>query len=437
MMEHAHTPAGLAAAAAALARERRKPFMGRIRFQLGGAILVGVLLPLILRWPLTTFRLEIINDPWQLNTAAASAIAIALGYVFVRQFVSYPGAMATSYILPSLSVSFGLVALIFVFSRIEYSRYILLASFMLSVVWLHLVFYIRNRHALPHLALVAGGDDRGVMEMGYGAQWIRLDSPTMSLPGVEGVVADLRANHPPEWERFIAQCVLAGVPIYDVRNVVESITGRVEVRHLSENSFGSVLPSNLYMRLKRIIDLLVAVTLLVPFAVVILTFAILIRLESPGPAFYVQPRMGYRGRTFRMYKLRSMRTDMPEGRKFTASGDPRITRIGAFIRKYRIDEWPQILNIIRGEMSWIGPRPEAVQLGEWYARDIPFYIYRHAVRPGISGWAQVNQGNVAEVEAATVKLQYDFYYIKNFSPWLDLLITLKTIRTILTGFGSV
>jgi lipopolysaccharide/colanic/teichoic acid biosynthesis glycosyltransferase len=124
------------------------------------------------------------------------------------------------------------------------------------------------------------------------------------------------------------------------------------------------------------------------------------------------------------------------GRDYTEDDDPRITRVGRFIRKYRIDELPQIWNIIRGDMSWIGPRPEAISLAEWYAKDIPFYIYRHAVRPGISGWAQVNQGNVAKLDAAAVKLQYDFFYIKNFSPWLDILIFVKTIRTILTGFGS-
>lgn len=198
-----------------------------------------------------------------------------------------------------------------------------------------------------------------------------------------------------------------------------------------------MLPSNLYMQIKRLLDLLMSAIFLLPVCLLIGVMAVFIKLESKGPAFFVQPRMGYRGRTFRMFKLRSMRTDMPPGQYFTSEDDPRITRIGRFIRKYRIDELPQIFNIIRGDMSWIGPRPEAVQLGEWYAKDIPFYVYRHAVRPGISGWAQVNQGNVAEVEAATVKLQFDFYYIKNFSPWLDLLIVLKTIRTVLTGFGSV
>ena len=161
-----------------------------------------------------------------------------------------------------------------------------------------------------------------------------------------------------------------------------------------------------------------------------------IRLDSPGPAFFVQRRRGFRAREFIIFKLRSMRVETTGGAAFTVSNDERITRVGRVIRKYRIDEMPQILNILRGDMSWIGPRPEAIELSEWYAREIPYYIYRHAVRPGLTGWAQVTQGNVAEIDAATRKLHYDFYYIKNFSPFLDLMIAFKTVHAVLSGFGS-
>ena len=120
----------------------------------------------------------------------------------------------------------------------------------------------------------------------------------------------------------------------------------------------------------------------------------------------------------------------------TRDHDPRITRLGAFLRKSRIDELPQILNILKGEMSWIGPRPEAAPLAEWYESQLPFYQYRHIVPPGITGWAQVNQGHVTDPDDVLDKLHYDFFYIKNFSIWLDMLIVLKTLRTMLTGFGA-
>ena len=120
----------------------------------------------------------------------------------------------------------------------------------------------------------------------------------------------------------------------------------------------------------------------------------------------------------------------------TKQGDPRVTRLGRWLRLTRIDEVPQIINILRGEMSWIGPRPEALVLSQWYERELPFYRYRHIVIPGITGWAQVNQGHVSEVGDVHEKLHYDFYYIKNFSPWLDVVILLRTIETMLTGSGA-
>ena len=137
-----------------------------------------------------------------------------------------------------------------------------------------------------------------------------------------------------------------------------------------------------------------------------------------------------------MLKFRSMRIDMG-GKGFTqGKDDPRITKVGKFIRKYRIDELPQIFNILIGQMSFIGPRPESLDLSIWYEKDVPFFSYRHVVRPGISGWAQVEQGYAAEVDGMNIKLEYDFYYIKHFSLWLDILITFKTIKTIISGFGA-
>jgi len=149
--------------------------------------------------------------------------------------------------------------------------------------------------------------------------------------------------------------------------------------------------------------------------------------------------MGFRGKVFNVIKFRTM-TVMNDGEQreasITQAGDQRITKIGHFLRRVRLDELPQIINIIRGEMSWIGPRPEAVSLSAWYELEIPFYRYRHIVRPGITGWAQVNQGHVASLEEIDDKLQYDFFYIKNLSYWLDILIVFRTLRVILSGFGA-
>jgi lipopolysaccharide/colanic/teichoic acid biosynthesis glycosyltransferase len=221
----------------------------------------------------------------------------------------------------------------------------------------------------------------------------------------------------------------------------ESLTGRVAIEHLSENTLGSLIPGIVFAKFKRAGDFvtaLIALPLIMPFLAVV---ALLIRLDSAGPILFQQQRMGYRGVPFTMWKFRSMRhAPLDEGDARTAamtrSDDDRVTRIGRVIRQYRIDELPQLVNVIRGEMSWIGPRPEAVPLSLWYESELPFYRYRHIVRPGITGWAQVKQGHVADVDEVLWKLHYDFFYIKNFSFWLDLLIIARTIRTVLSGFGA-
>ena len=256
------------------------------------------------------------------------------------------------------------------------------------------------------------------------------------------MIADLRAEIGEEWERLIAATALAGHPVYHLKLVQESVTGRVEIEHLSENHFGSLLPNRSYRKVKRVLDLVFAVLLLPLLLLPGLIVALLIKLESHGPVFFRQSRRGYRGGTFTVLKFRTMvdRPDECEGDArhgaITRDGDDRVTRVGRYLRRTRIDEVPQIWNILKGEMSWIGPRPEAVALSEWYEAELPFYIYRHIVRPGISGWAQVNQGHVADLESVFEKLHYDFYYIKNFSAWLDLLILARTCSTVLSGFGA-
>ena len=168
-----------------------------------------------------------------------------------------------------------------------------------------------------------------------------------------------------------------------------------------------------------------------------------IKLSTRDRVFFFQERVGFRGKTFTVVKFRTMvSTEFDDGNSdqlinyMTMENDARVTRVGRFLRRYRLDELPQVLNIVRGEMSWIGPRPEAELLSCWYDMEIPFYGYRHMVRPGITGWAQVNQGHVVDVNEVKEKLYYDFYYIKHFSIWLDLLIVARTLRTLFIGNGA-
>lgn len=188
---------------------------------------------------------------------------------------------------------------------------------------------------------------------------------------------------------------------------------------------------------KRAIDLLAATSLIVFFAPVYVLVAALIRLDSPGPALYRQRRIGQGGAAFEIYKFRSMIIDAEkDGACWAQPGDGRVTRIGRVIRRLRIDELPQAFNVLKGEMSFVGPRPERPEFVMLLESEIPNYHLRHAVRPGITGWAQVNYEYGASVEDARIKLQYDLYYIRHFSLMRDLLIIAMTARVALFGLGS-
>jgi lipopolysaccharide/colanic/teichoic acid biosynthesis glycosyltransferase len=273
-------------------------------------------------------------------------------------------------------------------------------------------------------------------------EWVKISQNTgLEDLRCEAIVADFRAHLSPEWERFLADAALSGTVVYQVKQLRESLTGRVEINYLSENSFGSLIPGALYLKAKSLGDFVSALVVTVALFPLLALVAILVRLDSPGPSIFRQRRVGHRGEPFMVYKFRTMHVSASEPSNevrhaITTDADPRVTRLGRFLRRSRIDELPQMINILRGEMSWIGPRPEADVLSSWYEAELPFYRYRHIVKPGITGWAQVNQGHVAEMKDVLWKMQYDFYYIKYFSPWLDLLILFRTVQTVITGFGS-
>jgi exopolysaccharide biosynthesis polyprenyl glycosylphosphotransferase len=188
---------------------------------------------------------------------------------------------------------------------------------------------------------------------------------------------------------------------------------------------------------KRMFDVVVS-SLLLAFALPVATItALAIRLEDGGPIFYRQQRVGLRGRPFRLLKFRSMRVDSESDgvARWASAGDRRVTKVGAFIRQTRIDEIPQVLNVLKGEMSFVGPRPEQVAIVEELSQTIPYYRYRHMVKPGITGWAQINYRYGASVEDAYQKQKFDLYYIKNYSLALDFLILVQTVRVILWPHG--
>jgi len=419
-----------------LPRLKQNSILTRKRFQFVGALIIGAWLPWWARGPLLPGELF---EPASINGLLGNAIAIAIGFWMRLSIETYPGIRRSAVILPSALTGHGLVVVWFVLTRFPYDRVGLAAGFLLHVTWLYLLNIYTERNTLRRIAVVPYGAIETLKQIDN-IDWFKLPNPRLrDTRGCHAIVADFSADMPDEWEAFLADAALAGRIVYQVKQLSESLTGRVELEHLSENSFGSLLPARGYFYLKGLIDFLAAVVVL-PLALPLMAIiAIAIRLDSKGPALFRQKRVGHSGKRITVYKFRTMRAVKVENERhaaMTRSDDDRVTRVGKTLRKLRLDELPQIFNILKWQMSWIGPRPEAEVLSVWYTSEIPFYRYRHVVKPGISGWAQVNQGHVAEVDEVHRKLQYDFYYIKYFSPWLDILILFRTIKTMLTGFGS-
>ncbi|WP_018413005.1 TIGR03013 family XrtA/PEP-CTERM system glycosyltransferase [Methyloversatilis thermotolerans] len=241
--------------------------------------------------------------------------------------------------------------------------------------------------------------------------------------------------------RELLDCKLAGVTVNDLSSFFERMRGQVRLDTLRASwlIYGDGFRQGFARAaVKRVFDIAAASVLLVLTAPIMLLTAIAIAIESGCPVIYRQERVGQGGRTFKVLKFRSMRLDAEADGKprWAGSNDDRITRIGHFIRRTRIDELPQIFNVLHGDMSFVGPRPERPYFVDQLTDQIPFYAARHSVKPGITGWAQVRYSYGASVDDAVQKLQYDLYYVKNHTLFLDLLVLLQTVRVVLTGEGA-
>ncbi len=419
-------------------RGRNDPITSFIRY--GVAWTVVVFAPLI-----AYDLLEIIPafvDPTMINTAIAATAALFLGMYLAGRVLDLPGTRGTVHGVPIMWMSFILVVLVMFALRTDYSRVMFGYSAAVStLIAMQLRWSNRTMRQQPFYLVPFG--KAMLMEEIEGFPVRKLNRPEIPTDRAANIVADFRADLPDEWERLLAKASLAGVPVYHYKQLTESLTGQVKIEHLSENSLGSLIPNQSYTPIKRLIDIVGSVIAIVLTLPIMIVLTVAIWLQDRDSPFYVQSRTGMGGKPFRMYKFRSMTNRVaPNGDEdaredaITKSEDARVTGIGRFIRKFRLDELPQLFNILKGEMSLIGPRPEANALAEWYEENLAFYSYRNIVKPGLTGWAQVNQGHVANLDDIDIKLQYDFYYIKYFSFWLDVLIVMRTIHTIATGFGS-
>jgi lipopolysaccharide/colanic/teichoic acid biosynthesis glycosyltransferase len=267
--------------------------------------------------------------------------------------------------------------------------------------------------------------------------FIPMDSASLPEGAIDAVLVSEEQLSEPGWTPFLSWCALNAVPVIMLRDYIEAESGRVDLKNFTFTDLLHVRSSDTYLFVKRVFDAVCSLLLLFVFSIPMALVVVVIKLETTGPAIFAQQRIGLGGVSFTMYKFRSMVTDAERGgAQFAARGDKRVTRFGKFIRKYRIDELPQLYNVLRGDMSLIGPRPEQKNLLDELVEEIPLFPFRHSVRPGITGWAQVCQGYAYDVDSSSEKITYDLFYIKNLSFLLDMTIIVRTIRIMLTGFGS-
>jgi sugar transferase (PEP-CTERM system associated) len=241
--------------------------------------------------------------------------------------------------------------------------------------------------------------------------------------------------------RELLDCKLSGVKVYDISTHFEKTLGQINIEYLNAGwmIFGDGFNQGGWRTaVKRVFDIICALVLLLVSAPVMLLSALLIKLESPGPLLYKQERVGQNNTPFNVVKFRSMRTDAEKDGKprWATANDDRVTRIGKIIRKTRIDELPQLFNVLSGEMSLVGPRPERPFFVDQLTQEIPYFAVRHSVKPGVTGWAQVRYPYGATVEDSQRKLQFDLFYVKNHSLFLDIVILVETVVVVLTARGA-
>lgn len=335
-------------------------------------------------------------------------------------------------LLNIILVAHGLLALIIVLSHSYYSNRVMIAAAVASCVLGLIVIAANSRFVSPRIALI-GPWHTVAGQIGFPIDYV--EDPSADLRRYDLVLTTFTGALPPEWAHALARALLAGKPIRHAAEFLEETRGVVSIEHFDlEHLPDGGLSS--YRIGKRAMDLLLLAVCL-PAGLVLLAFGSLAVLLFMGrPVFFVQPRVGFGGEVFNMIKLRTMRHAPSDGTSVaTVQGDARVTRLGGFLRRFRIDEIPQFWNVAIGDMSFIGPRPEQPGLTERYVRDVPAFAYRQLVRPGISGWAQVRAGYAADLEETKVKLGYDLFYLKYFSFGLDLQIMLRTLWTLVAGGG--
>lgn len=379
------------------------------------------------------------------QTVLASVLPYAVAAHLLYHGARLPLAERRSVMWVTTTLPYVLMPLGFAIVQSAYSRGAVLLTWALTC----LLFWVAERWLHQHRPLKLLCLDEGVLEqvqdqlspherrtwpvrtVHWPEHWTFLDR----APDVDAVLLDPLAQDDALRRARLIELKRHHLRLYSPDSLAESLTGRIATERMAHMLWQpEARPA--YDLVKRLLDLVLVLGLMPLWLPLGLLVGVAVRLDSPGPAVFVQWRTGRYGQPFRLFKFRSMRHSRDTTARFAQDKDPRITRLGQFIRKTRLDEIPQLWNVLRGQMSLIGPRPEQLEFVRQFASRMPSYPYRHLVRPGLTGWAQVQQGYAASEDETLTKLGYDLYYVSHYSLAMDLLIAFKTVRIVLTGHGA-
>src|SRR5699024_630669 len=329
-----------------------------------------------------------------------------IGLLFNRgQVKSYRSYKSIGITLFYITVGYMPIFALLAVLRPYYSRSFLFTSYLLTQLFL-IGGILFSRKSAPRYYVINGGIAQALKAYGDTSwRYVNHVNGSVEIEQYDGVVVDLHAHDDATLFKKVADFTLHGVPVRHAAAVFENYTGRTHLDYIAEEGFYSLSLPPVYPTLKRMLEtglILLASPVIIPFACLV---ALAIKIDSRGPALFTQQRVGRYGDPFTLYKFRSMTTDAEkEGAQFAGEADQRVTRLGRFIRKFRIDEIPQFWNVLKGDMSLIGPHTEQKSFVDFFDDEIPFYSYRHKVRPGITGWAQITDGYAADVESTERKL---------------------------------
>lgn len=356
-----------------------------------------------------------------------------------------PATERSSLLLVTTSIPFLLTPLGFALVQQPYSRGAVLLVYLLSTCWFFLGDWLHRRHHPPRFACL-DPDIQNLLENLIGKEtlgrqaiefvpWPSGNQVWNFAQSFDGVIVNRRVPANEVRNHLLSQLKLNHLRLYSVEALAEVLSGR-KMLPSGADELWQMDGNPAYDVVKRVMDVISVLTTLPLWLPLCALVGLAVKLDSPGPMLFSQERVGLNGRSFRLWKFRSMRhEDALKTAQFAQHGDQRITRLGRTIRRWRLDELPQFWNVLLGDMSLIGPRPEQTEFVQGFAARIRAYPYRHLVRPGLTGWAQVLQGYAGSEDETAVKLSYDLYYVAHYSAALDLLIAYKTLRIVLSGFG--